>query len=131
MTEKADIEAGMAQMGFEMVDNGVIEVPTSKPATYAFTGETTYQPAVFEDELDTHGFGLVGVNTKQKDNGDFYYYADVVTDHYKKVAVKVWNDTANLYPKENTVDTYEVSRILHAIEDAFKSELEHKESTDD
>jgi len=130
MTGKSDnekIKAGMEQMNFEMVDNGVMKLPTSKPATYTFSGETTYRPDVFADAIDEHEFSLIGVNTKQKNNGVFYYYADVVTDHYKKVAVKVWNNNANLYPKEKTVDTYELSRILHAIENAFKSELEHKQ----
>lgn len=126
MTDNEKIEAGLEQMGFELVDHGVLELPSSTPATYAFTGETTYGPDAFAEALDKHGFSVVGVNTEQKDNGDFYYYADVVTDHYKKIAVKVWRESANLYPKKEHVDTYEVSRILHAIEDAFESELEHR-----
>jgi len=130
MSDNAKINAGMNQMGFEVVEHGRIELPSSTPATYEFTGKTTYQPDAFEDALDEHDFGVVGVNTKQKDNGDFYYYADVVTDHYKKVAVKVWKESANLYPKENSVDTFEFSRILHAIEDAFESNLEHRENNE-
>jgi hypothetical protein len=39
--------------------------------------------------------------------------------------VKIWQEKANLFPKEELPDTYEVSRIIHAIEDAFEAELEH------
>ena len=92
------------------------------------TESATYNPDAFEGAVDEYDFGLVGENTKQKDDGSFYYHVDVVTDHYKRVAVKVWMDSANIYPKEELVDTYEMSRIVHAIEDAFESELEHKEN---
>jgi len=125
MTDTDKIKAGLAQMDFEMVDNGVFEMPASTPATYNFTEPATFDPNAFEAEIDDRGFSYIGKHSTEKDDGSFYYTVDVVTDHYKKVAVKVWRDTANLYPKEELVDTYEVSRIVHAIEEGFQSELEH------
>ena len=129
MTDTDKIEAGLAQMGYELVDNGHLELPMSTPATYVFTEAATYNPGAFAEAIEEYDFGIVGITTEQNDDGKFYYYADVVTDHYKKVAVKVWRDSANLFPKEDYVDTYEISRIIHAIENAFESDLEHK--TDD
>jgi hypothetical protein len=125
MSDKDKLTAGMEQMGFKMVDNGVLELPTSTPATYEFTEPASYNPEAFAEAVEEYDFGLVGENTKEKEDGSFYYYVDVVTDHYKKVAVKVWKDSANIYPKEELVDTYEFSRIVHAIEDAFQAQLEH------
>lgn len=84
----AKISSGMEQMGFEMLDNGVLELPTSTPATYRFVEKATYNPSAFADEIKEYGFGLVGADFEQQDSGEFYYYVDVVTDHYKKVAVK-------------------------------------------
>lgn len=117
----------MAQMDYELVDNGVLELPASTPATYEFVEPATYNPDAFEEAVDEYGFGLIDENSTQKDDGSFYYNVDVVTDHYKKVAVKVWRDSANIYPKEELVDTYEFSRIVHSIENAFESELEHND----
>jgi len=117
----------MAQMGFEIVDNGVLELPSATPATYVFTEAPTYRPDGFDAAIQDKAFGVIDVNTKQKESGEFYYYADVVTDHAKKLAVKVWTDSANIYPKEERIDTYEFSRVLHAIEDGFEAELAHNE----
>lgn len=129
MNEVADqrdrVDAALAQMGFEMVDNGVLELPSSTPATFRFDGQTELDVDAFEDALDERDFGMLSPSTGEKDDGSFYCYADVVTDHYKRVAVKVWNDTAAIYPKEELVDTFEVSRIIHAIEEGFGAELRH------
>jgi len=128
MTGNTKIEAGIQQMDFSMVDNGIVDLPTSTPATYTFKSPAEYDPDGFADEIESHDFGVMGITTEECTIG-WYYYADVVTDHCKRVAVKVWPRTANIYPKEDLVDTYEFSRILHSIEDGFNGELEH--STND
>lgn len=125
MTDTEKIEAGMAQMGFEMVDNGNIEIPSSKPAMYAFTEPATYDPESFKEEIEQHDFGITGEVTTEKDSGEFYYFVEVVTDHYKSIKVKIWPDQVRLFPKEEGIDTYEFSRLIHAIEDGFGSDLEH------
>ena len=125
MMDTEQITAGMDQMDFAIIDNGVLELPSSTPATYTFTSEPTYNPDGFTEAIENKDFGVIDVNTEQKDSGEFYYYADVITDHAKKLHVKVWQNRANVYPKEERIDTYEFSRVVHAIEDAFDSELEH------
>jgi hypothetical protein len=126
---KTDIEAGLDQMGFEMVDNGIMQLPASSPATYNFVGKAEYNPDAFEEALEDKGFSHLTANTDTREDGEFYYYVDVVTDHYKKVKVKVWADSACIFPKEEQPDTFEFARIVRAIEDAF-GELEHDPQTE-
>jgi len=125
MVSKPTIQAGLDQMDFEIVDDGHLKLPASTPARYVFASETELDPEAVELELDDYDFSILTPNHQWDDDGSFYYYVDVVTDHYKKIHVKVWQDRANLYPKEELVDTYEVSRIIHAIENAFGTELVH------
>lgn len=124
MVDKKHIQAGLDQMDFRVIDNGTLELPSSTPATYKFTEPTTYNPEQFAEQIDGYGFSTVGMTTNTKDS-DWYYYTDVLTDHCKTVHVKIWTDKANVYPKEDGIDTWEFSRILSAIEEAFGSELQH------
>lgn len=121
---KADIQAGMDQMAYELVDNGVLELPSSTPATYEFVEPAEYNPEGFEEALDEHDFSVFTATTEEREDGEFYYYVDVMTDHYKKVHVRVWRETACVYPKEELVDKYEFARIVGAIESAF-GDLDH------
>jgi len=115
----------MDEMDYEIVDNGVLELPSSIPAAYRFDGEATPDVEALEKQLDEHGFALMHPNSETRDDGDFYCHFEVVTDHYKRVEVKSWNDTLRMFPREELPDTYEFARILHAIEEAFGAGLEH------
>ena len=125
MSEKADIEDGMDEMDFSMVDNGIMELPCSKPAAFSFTGDPTLNIDALEDEIEGYDFGLMRSDHDERADGQFYCHLMVVTDHYKKIKVKAWNDCVRIYPREDTPDTYEFARIIHAIEDAFGAKLEH------
>lgn len=125
---EADIQAGLDQMNYEQVDNGVIEIPSSKPARYGFVEPATYDPEAFKEACEEYGFSVFTATTEQRGDGDFYYYVGVLTDHYKKVHVRVWRETACIFPKEKLVDTYEFARIVRSIESAF-GDLEHEPDT--
>jgi hypothetical protein len=125
MTTDIDIREAMAEMDFEIVDNGVLELPSSKPATFRVSGEATPDTDALEDSLDEHDFGLMQQVKNSRDDGRFYCHFHVVTDHYKRVRVKTWNDSVRIYPDEELPDTFEFVRIIKAIEDAFGVELEH------
>lgn len=125
MSSKADIGGGMGEMDFSMVDNGIMELPCSKPATFAFVEEPTLDVTALEDKLDGYDFGMFTPNYDEREDGQFYCHVEIVTDHYKKVKSKIWNDSVRIYPREDMPDTYEFTRIVHAIEDAFGAELEH------
>ncbi len=125
MSTKDEIKDAMSEMHFEIVDNGVLELPTSKPAVFAVDGDADPDVDALEDELDEHGFGLMEDLTETREDGRFYCHFDVFTDHYKRVRVKTLNDTVRIFPDEETPDTYEFVRIVHAIEDAFGCELRH------
>jgi len=127
MSSKTDIESGLTQMNFEIVDNGVLKLPSSKPATYTFVGEPTPDINLLEKELDSHDFGLWSTNCETKNDGRFYCHFELVTDHYKRVKVKTWNDRVCIFPREELPDRFEFSRIVHTIENAFDSEIEHNE----
>ena len=131
MVDREAIESGLEQMDYELIATGNIELPTSKPATYMFTEPATYDPERFESRLRDKNFAVHNVNTKQKSDGSFYYFANVVTDHYKSVNVKIWQEECCIYRDEESPDLYELSRILHAIEDAFAAELAHSEPESD
>jgi hypothetical protein len=122
--EKAEIEGGLEEMNFTMVDNGIMELPSSKPATYEFVEESEYAPEQFEAEIEDVGFSIFTASTEQREDGAFYYYVDVLTDHAKRVKIRVWNDTVRIYPREEPPDTWEFSRIVQAVETAF-GELQH------
>lgn len=125
MSDPDDIQAGLDQMNFEMVDNGVIEIPSSRPASFAFTTEPTLDVDAIEPAFAEYDFGTMDMTHDTRENGDFYCYFDVVTDHYKRLSVKIWREKCRIYPHENRVDTYELTRIVHAIEAALGAELEH------
>jgi len=122
---QSDVEAGLEEMDFEMVDTGVLELPTSKPACFDLIGDTSIDIEALESELDSCGFVSMSPVMDTNDEGDFYCYVDIMTDHYKKIHVKVWNDSVSVFQKENKPDSYELSRILHAIEEAFNGEIQH------
>lgn len=42
-----------------------------------------------------------------------------MTDHYKKVHVRVWKDGACVFPKDDLPDKFEFTRIVEAFESAF------------
>jgi hypothetical protein len=63
MSENEYIKAGMAQMDYELVDNGVLELPVATPATYEFQKPATYNPDAFECEIKSYDFGLVSIKT--------------------------------------------------------------------
>lgn len=121
---KTDIQSGIGQMDYDVVDNGSIELPVSTPATYEFVEPASYDPDAFESALDEHDFILFTPNTKLREDGEFYYYADLMTDHYKKVQVRIWKDSACVFPKDELPDKFEFARIVQAIETAF-GDLKH------
>jgi len=118
------IKAGISQMEFEVVDNGVIKLPCSTPARYNFVGHAVYAPEAFESAVNDEGFTVISSDMEFHDTGEFYYSADLLTDHYKKVKIRVWEHSANIYPRNELPDKYEFTRILKAIETAF-GDLEH------
>ena len=120
-----NLESGFEQMKFEMVDNGVVNLPTSHPATYSFQEPVELSKEAFEAQLDSHGFSLIETFVSEKETGEFYFKARVMTDHYKGITVKVWRDSANFYPQGNQLDMYEFSRLVHSVEEAFGSDLLH------
>lgn len=115
----------MDQMGFELVDNGVLELPCSTPAVFKFVDEPELNSERFTEAIETNDFSISEELIREKD-GEFYFKAKVMTDHYKDCIVKVWTDKARVYPREDDLDTYEFSRIVHAIEDSFGAELTHE-----
>lgn len=125
MSDRIDIQAAKDQMGFEMVDTQGLDMPVSTPATFRFIEPAELVRGEFVKAMEEHEFATIDTFHKQSDDG-FYYKADVLTDHYKKCTVKVWEEKANIHPQENGIDTYELSRIIHGIEAAFGSELEHE-----
>jgi len=127
MATKEDFTGGMDEMDFSMVDNGFgLELPISKPATYTFQGETEKDVDALAYALADHDFTLHDVQHDEKEDGTFYCYGRVLTDHYKDVKVRVWNKKARVYPlDEEEPDRWEFVRIVKSIEEAFGAELEH------
>jgi hypothetical protein len=120
--ETEAIKAGLEQMTWEIVDNGAIKIPSSRPAHYEFIEPATYRPDTFEEAVELHDFTIRSTYTELQppDDGDgFFYYTRVTTDHYKTVKVRIWRKACNVYPIEDVPDTYEFSRILGAVETAF------------
>ncbi len=125
MSTKDEIKDAMSEMDFEVVDNGVLEIPSSKPAVFAVEGDADPDIDALEDELKKRDFGAIQKRSKTREDGRFYCHFHVVTDHYKRVRVKTWNDSVRIFPDDELPDTYEFVRIVHAIEDAFGCELRH------
>lgn len=126
MSDKSDIRGGLEEMDFYTTENVAgIDLPVSIPATYEFTSEPRFDAHAFQEEIEDHGFSLMSPTYDLHDNGDFWYYVDVLTNHVKRVKVKVWSGSARIYPNDDIPDTYEFARIVHAIEDAFDAELVH------
>lgn len=124
MSERRDIRAVREQMEFEVVDNGVIELPTSTPGVLEFDSPAELNPDAFESALDEHDFVALDTFVESSDDG-FYYKTKILTDHCKDCVVKVWEHQVCIFPKEELLDTYELSRVIHAIEDAFGAGLSH------
>jgi hypothetical protein len=128
MASKADYDGGMEEMTWEMVENGAgLTLPLSTPATYQFTDEPTLDLEALEDALAEHDFNLWETNYDTREDGVFYCYFTVTTDHYKKVKVKIWSlsEMVRIYPDDEEPDRHEFCRIVNAIEDAFEAELKH------
>lgn len=125
MSTKTDIQGGLDEMDYRIVDNGFIEMPSSKPAVFRFASDARPDMDALEEALAEHDFGLMKERSDVRDDGSFYSHFEIVTDHYKRVKVKAFDDTIRIFPREQLPDTYEFSRIIHAIEDAFGSEIEH------
>lgn len=122
MSEPDGIQNALDDMEFEVIDNGALELPTSVPALFSFKTEAELNPDGFEDAIEEYDFTNLDTFTTKNDSG-FYYKTKVLTDHYKDCVVKVWAEDVRIFPKDNELDTYELSRIVHAIEDAFGAEL--------
>jgi len=116
------VEHGQDQMMFETVDNGVIELPCSTPAVYEFKTEATTSFKTLERALAEHGFTAMDEMCTSNDDG-FYFKCDILTDHCKRATLKAWSDECRIFPNGELLDRFELSRILHAIEEAFGSEL--------
>lgn len=125
MATKETIEAAMSEMDYSVVDNGVLELPASKPAAFSFEGDPSLDVDALEEELESNDFGMLTPNHETREDGKFYCFVDVVTDHYKKVKVKIWNDTVCIFPDEELPDTYEFTRTVQAIETALGADVEH------
>lgn len=123
--DKDNIEGALNEMDFSIVDNGVIQVPSSKPAAFTFEEPAELDVEKIEEELDDKDFAMLTPDYNIKENGEFYCYFDVMTDHYKKLSIKIWREDLRIYPHEDPPDKYELSRILHAIEDALSNNLTH------
>lgn len=116
------VEKGLEQMGYEVVDNGVMNLPCSTPAVYEFATPSELDGDTFEENITAHDFTIY--DTFSREQGDQYLYsASVVTDHYKKVNLRTSHESLRVFPDEQPPDRYELSRILHAVEDAFGSDL--------
>lgn len=124
MSEKEDIDAALEEMSFYMIDNGCMELPVSAPGAFSSSVGGELSPDEFDEELDAHDFVTLDTFTQESDEG-FYYKTKVMTDHYKDCVVKVWQNEVRIFPREEILDTYELARIVHAVEDAFGMELEH------
>lgn len=126
MSSQSDIEGGLSEMKFSMVrSTPTLEVPSSKPATYTFQGDTSLDVDGLEAALDEYDFNLHRVNSGLREDGDFYCYATVLTDHYKDVRIKIWRETARIYPQDEEPDKWEMTRIVKSIEEAFGAEMKH------
>lgn len=130
MSDPIDTKNALDQMAYEVVDNGALDLPTAVPALFAFTDTAELTPGALEDALDEYGFSTLDTFSTTSDSG-FYYKTRVMTDHYKDCVVKVWEDDVRIYPRDKELDTYELSRIIHAVEDAFNAEMENVEREDD
>lgn len=131
MTDTDDLKGGLREMDYRMVrSTPTLEVPSSTPATFTFQGDTGMYVDAFIDALEAHDFSVRRLTHDTDDSGDFYCYATIMTDHYKEVRVKVWRETARIYPDAEPPDRWEFSRIVHAIEDAFGAELTHTPEAD-
>lgn len=126
MTSQEDLQAGYEQMDYSIHDSGPIAIPVSKPAVYTNTTKPDRDLQRLETELESHGFGLMRVRTENNPS-EFYCYFTVVTDHYKRMNVKVWEDKTRFYPNENHIDKYEFTRVVNAVETAFGVEFEHSD----
>ncbi len=125
MSSKEELKEAMSEMDFEIVDNGALKLPTSKPAVFSIDGDAEPDIDVLEDELDKRDFGAIQKQSKTREDGRFYCHFHVVTDHYKRVRVKTWNDSVRIFPDDELPDTYEFVRIVNSIEDAFGCELRY------
>lgn len=125
MSEPDGIQAGLDQMHYELLDSGGLTMPVSEPATYEFDERATLNIDAFESKVDDYGFMLLDSYSQEKDSEDFYYTTSLLTDHFKEAKLKVFSDRAFVYPQENGIDTYEMSRIVHSIEDGFNASLTH------
>ena len=119
------LEAAINEMGFEMVDNGVMELPVSKPAAFSFEEPAELNIDAIESKMGEHGFTVFDINTEQKDTGEFYAHFHILTDHYKKCSVKMWQGDMRVYPREDGLDTYEFSRIVKGIEETSGTAMVH------
>jgi len=126
MTTETDIESGLNQMDYEVVDNGVIELPSSTPAVFEFEGSSELNVETLESELDEYEFSMFTPTHDTREDGSFYCYVDILTDHYKKIHLRIWREQVCVFPKEEQPDRYELSRLMNAVESAFGAELTHE-----
>jgi hypothetical protein len=119
-----DFEAILEDMDFELLKNGSIEYPSSVPAVLEFQSLPVVNVNKLKKNVEKHAFAIHDIRFKDVECG-FHFSAKILTDHAKDVVVKANKDHARIYHEGRRPDVYELSRIIHAVETAFETELEH------
>jgi len=119
-----DFEAIINEMDFELLHNGSIEYPSSVPATLEFQSSPVVNVNKLKKNIEQHAFAIHEIRFKDVECG-FHFSAKILTDHAKDVVVKANKEQVKIYHEGRCPDVYELSRIIHAVETAFESELKH------
>jgi len=117
-----DYSAILNEMQFEIIDNGVLELPSSTPAVLEWETKPEVDIDRFESNLEEHGHAPHST-LKETDGDEFYYKTKILTDHAKDVILKADANTVRLFHKGENVDVYEISRIINSLEKAFDADL--------
>ncbi|AFH22155.1 hypothetical protein OSG_eHP18_00225 [environmental Halophage eHP-18] len=117
-------------MDYEMVDNGVLELPAATPAVFAYKNKPELEFTTLENELSEHDFVTVDSSVRYTDDGEFYFRTKVLTDHMTELIVKGGMGWVRIFPGGDRTDVYEISRVVHAIEAAVNTEILFQGSTD-
>jgi len=125
--QSVDVTGALEEMNFEIVKvHKNFELPSSKPGSFEFSEPATLDVDAIESQLEDRDFTMFTPDYDTKENGAFYCYFTLMTDHYKKVKVRAWKNDVRVYPQEEPPDRYELSRIVQALESAFGAELTHE-----
>jgi len=124
----SEVEAALDEMGYENNTNSVtgMDMPVSIPCGLSCNQPATYTEEAFEVELEKKGMSTLDTHSRQKENGQFFVDCDVyIPENYKRIKVKIWQESVRLYPREDAPTLGELAQITSAIESAFDTQLSH------